>query len=88
MKKKLLQLIDILFSNNYIRIFFKKIFHILERILNKIDTKETLSLDNDLNIEVIKKSTITYIKSLCVKKNNILLGYKHSHSCTKTNYIH
>ena len=85
MKKKLLQLIDILFLNNYIRLFFKKIFNILERILNKIDTKETLSLDNDLNIEEIKKSTISYIKSLCVKKNNTLLGYKHSHSCTKTN---
>ena len=85
MKKKILRFMYIFFSNNYIRIFFNKIFYFLEKILNKVNTKETLSLDNDLNIENIRKSTIIYIKSLCVKKNDKVLGYKHSHSCTKTN---
>jgi hypothetical protein len=84
------KLLDIIIKFN----FFKKIIYIcfthinffLEKVLDKINKFENKKINDNFNITELKKRTFDFISSLRVlNKNNFLIGYLHSKSCTKVN---
>ena len=84
-KKIIFYLVSFDFLKSILTVLLKKISFSTDRILNILNKSNNIELNNELDIHKIKKLTENFIESLCIIKNNQIIGYKHSHSSKKTN---